>query len=240
MRDSFIFYRSFLEAANHLDASQKAELIIGICEYAINNKRVQMSAISSAMFSLIQPQIDANQRRYENGKKGWRPALHNNEKPNHNQNITKAKANVNDNVNVNDNENEIYTPSKKNDDDKWFEKFWLLYNKKINKTKTWKKRLKLSQKDRDKIMDTLPTYISTIKDKQYQKHPMTYLNNRCWEDEIIWANTKTIYNDLYEFNKQVRDNAENVKSMFSSKYGGLTEYNLMKEKWRNSDLFLKS
>lgn len=64
--------------------------------------------------------------------------------------------------------------------------FWNLYDKKVgDKTKVAKKFLKLTSSDIEKIQQTLPQYIASTPDKTYRKHPMTYLNNRSWEDEII-------------------------------------------------------
>ena len=57
---------------------------------------------------MIKPQIDANNRKYQNGKLGGRPKNNQNEtkiKPKINQTITKTKPNVNDNDNVNENNN---------------------------------------------------------------------------------------------------------------------------------------
>ena len=72
-----------------------------------------------------------------------------------------------------------------NSDDFDFEKFWNQYNKKVgDKKKILAKWKRLPQKDRDEIFRTLPLFISSIRDKQYQPHPETYLNNRRWEDEI--------------------------------------------------------
>jgi hypothetical protein len=67
-----------------------------------------------------------------------------------------------------------------------FELFWNLYNKKVgDKSKCEKKWLKLSDEERTKIMDTLPTFLNSITDKQFQPHPATYLNNKRWNDEPI-------------------------------------------------------
>lgn len=66
-----------------------------------------------------------------------------------------------------------------------FIEFWNLYDKKIgNKIKCEEKWNRLKDSEREKIIDTLPKFKSNIKDKQYQPHPLTYLNNRRWEDEI--------------------------------------------------------
>ena len=66
-----------------------------------------------------------------------------------------------------------------------FDIFWSLYNKKVgDKSACEKKWNNLKDTDRQKIIDTLPSFINTIEDKQYQPHPSTYLNQRRWEDEL--------------------------------------------------------
>ncbi len=126
-RESFIFYRSFYESLQELPDQERLEVLDGIIEYALNDEEPAGSGIVKALFVAFKPQLDANDRKYENGLKGGRPKKPNQNqtetkaKPNHNQGITKAKPNhnqtitkpkpndndnVNDNVNVNDNENE--------------------------------------------------------------------------------------------------------------------------------------
>lgn len=66
-----------------------------------------------------------------------------------------------------------------------FSKFWNLYDKKVgDKSKCEKKWVALTDTDRQKIIDTLPLFKSSIRDKQYQPHPETYLNQKRWNDEI--------------------------------------------------------
>jgi hypothetical protein len=66
-----------------------------------------------------------------------------------------------------------------------FESFWNLYNKKVgDKNKIESKWNKLKDEERQKIIDTLPTFLNSIPDKQYLPHPETYLNNKRWNDEI--------------------------------------------------------
>jgi uncharacterized protein YdaU (DUF1376 family) len=66
-----------------------------------------------------------------------------------------------------------------------FDVFWNLYNKKVGDKKACiKKWNKLKDVDRQKIIDTLPKFLSNIKDKQFQAHPSTYLNQERWNDEI--------------------------------------------------------
>ncbi len=67
-----------------------------------------------------------------------------------------------------------------------FEKFWNLYNYKVgSKSKVLKKWESLTDLDRGMIMEHLPHYIKSTPDKQFRKHPATYLNNQGWFDEIV-------------------------------------------------------
>lgn len=109
MKDSFVFYRSFYESTKGLPIESRLRLFDNICELALNGKDIDgLKGIEENIFTLIRPQIEANNQRYENGKKGGRPNKKTigyletkttgfeNEKPN---------VNVNVNENVNDNEN---------------------------------------------------------------------------------------------------------------------------------------
>jgi len=98
-----------------------------------------------------------------------------------------VNTNNNDNKENNEkNEEEKRLPPVKTPAELEFENFWNLYNKKVgSKEKILKKFLKLSEVDRNKIFETLPEYLKSTPDKQYRKHPETYLNNHSWNDEII-------------------------------------------------------
>lgn len=67
-----------------------------------------------------------------------------------------------------------------------FEDFWNLYDKKAGlKIKIEKKWNKLTDKERQDIMNYIPKYIGSQPEKRFRKNPETFLNNRSWEDEII-------------------------------------------------------
>lgn len=127
IKDSFVFYRSFYESLIDLIPQQQSELLNAICKLALDNEEIQLTGLSKTLFTLIKPQILANNVRYNNGNKGGRPNKktngYENEKPmvieNRNQWLLKMKTNgyenekpnVNDNVNVNDNKNDnVNTP----------------------------------------------------------------------------------------------------------------------------------
>ena len=65
-----------------------------------------------------------------------------------------------------------------------FESFWELYDKKVDSKKCKDKFNKVKESDRQKILDTLPTYIKSTPDIKFRKNPSTYLNNECWNDTV--------------------------------------------------------
>ena len=127
-RDSMVMYRSFVDAVLKLekqfDAKTAMELFKAITKYGLDGKVPdETSAIIDIILTPIIPQIDANTKRFENGKKGGRPKKEKvetdekTEKPmvseektsgleSKNHRLSSEKPNVNDNVNVNGNEND--------------------------------------------------------------------------------------------------------------------------------------
>ena len=107
MRESFIFYKSFYDAIKDLPRDIQGEIYTAIMEYSLyGNETDNLKPVARSIFTLIKPQIDVNNKRFQNGIKGGRPKPNNNqtetkEEPNNNQTETKPKPNVNDNVNDN-------------------------------------------------------------------------------------------------------------------------------------------
>lgn len=73
MRDGFVFYRSFMFMINTVKKSRRWLLFSAIAEYALDGVVPQLPEEEMNVFRALCPQIDANNRRYENGKKGGRP-----------------------------------------------------------------------------------------------------------------------------------------------------------------------
>jgi hypothetical protein len=111
MRESTVFYRSFYEAIKELDADTQAQVYSAIFEYALNFNELELKGVAKTVFTLIKPQLDANQKRYENGNKPKVKQVISKTEAKQKQDTSKVEANVNDNVNanananVNDNEN---------------------------------------------------------------------------------------------------------------------------------------
>lgn len=131
MADSFVFYRSFDEACAELTDEQYGKIMRIIIDYALNGTIPDnLSGIEKIVFTLIKPQIDANNQRKTNGCKGGAPSSNNNAKKTTNgytekqpmvdfeetekqpmvitettNGYAEKQPNVNVNVNVNANEN---------------------------------------------------------------------------------------------------------------------------------------
>lgn len=70
-----------------------------------------------------------------------------------------------------------------------FDIFWDLYDKKVGRPKSESKWKKLSLQEQRAIIEYLPAYKTATPDKTYRKDPLTFFNNRSWEDEIVGKNT---------------------------------------------------
>lgn len=73
MRDGVVFYKSFYESISELPPENALNIYNSIFRYAFFDEEPEFSGIEKAIFTIIKPQIDANNRKYENGKKGGRP-----------------------------------------------------------------------------------------------------------------------------------------------------------------------
>ena len=71
-----------------------------------------------------------------------------------------------------------------------FESFWSMYDKKIDRKKCETKYAYIKESERVKIMQKLPEYIQSTPNPAFRKHPLTWLNGACWNDETI-PNTDT-------------------------------------------------
>ena len=100
-RDSFIFYRSFYEAIKEVPEDAQLQIYKAISIYALEQEEIELTGIAKAIFSLVKPQLDANYKKYENGKQ-TKSKMQAKDK----QNKSKIETNVNDNVNVNNNDND--------------------------------------------------------------------------------------------------------------------------------------
>lgn len=103
---------------------------------------------------------------------------------------------------VNTNNNEKNNKNEKNILEIYptFNDFWNLYDKKIDLKLSKSKWDILTQKEKEDIMNFLPAYIQSTPDKQFRKHPKTFLNNKSWNNEI--TTNKSDSNHISEIGQQ--------------------------------------
>ena len=124
--------------------------------------------------------------------------------------------------------NEITTESTTDTLNVPFDDFWNLYDKKVgDKEKIKTKWGKLKDSEREAIMNHLPLYKKSQPNKKYRKDPATYLNNKSWNDEIIFDDgSQPVSNDYTEqvaaqvFDEVVLKTDPKVLAMIASKRKG--------------------
>ena len=73
--------------------------------------------------------------------------------------------------------------------DQKFEDWWLWYDYKKSKEKAKKSWNTLTEQEKDLALQSVQAYVESTPDKTFRKHPTTYLNQKCFNDEIITRNT---------------------------------------------------
>lgn len=117
-KNSFVFYRSYLTAAARMSDEQRLKFFDSLISYGLDRVPIVETgdSILDIAFDFAVPLLDANYRKYENGKKGGAPKGNQNAKKKNNQkqpknNQKQGNVNVKDNGNGNVNANYLITPS---------------------------------------------------------------------------------------------------------------------------------
>lgn len=116
IRESFVFYASFYRAIMKMPRRTQLTLFIAIANFALNGEEPQLKGSSAALWDSIRPQLEANNRRWESGKRGAKYGKQGG-RPSKKAQLTEETAqtpvgllddtpNENVNVNVNNNVNE--------------------------------------------------------------------------------------------------------------------------------------
>lgn len=176
MRDSVVFYRSFYDAIKNIPETDQLKAYTAIMEYAMNDVQPEIDGIALAIFLLVKPQIDANNKRYENGKK-----------PKVKQDVSKSEASCKQNIskseaNVKENEKENVNVKEK---DKTyscvFEELWKAYPRKKEKSAAYKAYKATLNKgfSEDELITAVKRYADECKkeqrDSRYIKLCSTFL-----------------------------------------------------------------
>ena len=100
MRNSCIIYRSFYEAIKELPAENQAEIWNAVFEFALNFRDPELTGLSRSIFTLIRPNLEANQKKYENGLSIKNKQKGSKREAKHKQTGSKTEANANVDVDV--------------------------------------------------------------------------------------------------------------------------------------------
>jgi len=189
-KKSFLLYCDIINTVAKLPDEQAGKLFKIILEYVNDNNPTVDDLLLQIAFEPIKQQLkrdlvkweSKSTIRSESGRLGGiksGEARRNKTKQNE-ANASNEKQNepVTDNVTVNVNDTDMkesYT----------FEQFWNDYNKKTDKFKAEKKWKTLTEKEKELIKIHVPKYVAVTFDKNFRKNPTTYLNGKCWNDEII-------------------------------------------------------
>lgn len=79
-----------------------------------------------------------------------------------------------------------------------FEVFWDLYDKKVERIKCERKWNKLPAEERKKAIEYIPMYRQAQPNKQYRKNPDTFINNKSWNDELIYNQPAVTDTGIFE------------------------------------------
>ena len=209
-RESFVMYRSFVDALEMLSYESYGQAMRAINRYAIYGEIPEgLPADANIVFTMAKPQLDANIKRRENGKKGaeygrlgGRPKKDKNPIGDIDKNpigVTEKTPNVN--VNVNENVN-VYIHIRD------------MYNEicvSFPKVKT------LSEKRKKAISARLKVYteedFKTLFTKAESSPFLKGANTRNWVATFDWlicdANMAKVLDGNYDDHKTVRKNAFN-------------------------------
>ena len=192
-KKSVLIYVDWIATFNKLEDDEAGRLIKHFFSY-VNDLNPTSDRLTELLFEPIKQQLKRDLKAYE--QTCQRNSLNASLRWNKNNATAcdrirpNAKHADNDNDNDKDNDKEEKQTIKKTNNIFSFDEFWETYNKKTGRVNCERIYARLKDKDYAKIKETLPIYLASVKDKQYQMNPQTYLNGKRWEDEIYQQEAK--------------------------------------------------
>lgn len=203
-KKNVIVYTDWISTFELLSDEEAGKLIKHFFRYVNDQEPEPPDRLTEILFEPIKTTLKRDLDKWEvkaekariNGKGGGRPKTENNpEKPDRlfidEKKPVSVSVSVSDSVSVKEINSltTILTDSShvqnKLELEFRFNLFWNAYDKKTGKTKVKQKFDKLKEQEIVKIMEHVPKYVDSTPDKNFRKDPLTYLNGKHWEDEII-------------------------------------------------------
>lgn len=181
MRASFLIYKSFYDPIKHLDDEHLGRLFRAIFEYQINGIEPLSTDIIYMPFLFFKNQFSLDQTKYSekcernslNAKKRW------------DTNVSdRMQTDANDADKDKDKENDKDNIQKENEALLMFDVFWKLYGKKVDKEKCIKAWKKIPKQQHAFVYERARLYVKSTPEVKYRKNPLTWLNGKCYNDEI--------------------------------------------------------
>ena len=189
IRKSFILHHDSLNVLDDLTDDQAGLLFKAIKAYHLGND-LPLDVLTNIAMSPFRNQFDRDALKYENLCEKNRLIAENR----YNTKSTTGKAGnqpLPEATKSTDNDSKSKSKSKSKSDSKKevtndrFAEFWDLYGKKTDSSKCKAKFARLTKTEIELLFEKLPAYIKSTPDKQYRKNPITWLNGKCWNDEIM-------------------------------------------------------
>ena len=194
---SFVLYTEYYQHISHLSDNDLGKLFRAIFNYIIDGKKPTEKGSVTMAFSFIKTDIDNNIEKYRNicerNKTNGNKRKKKKKASGGNSEAKKAtglsgKPNAYDNDSDNDNDNDSDNKNKKDIYTDNFLEFYTAYPLKKSKQAANKVFDKVIKKTPfEDIMTGLEAYKAEIDKKktkqEYIKHPSTWLNSACWQDE---------------------------------------------------------
>ena len=191
-KKSFLLYLDTLEILHKLTDEQAGKLLKAFLAYH-SGQDFNLDPMLDLVFFSFQAQFERDgvkyntivERNRNNGSKGGRPKnpVKAKEPSGLSGNPSKPKKADSDKDSGSDKDSDSESVNKVTNDR--FAEFWDLYGKKTDSSKCKTKFARLTKTEIELLFEKLPAYIKSTPDKQYRKNPITWLNGKCWNDEIM-------------------------------------------------------
>ena len=210
-KKSFLLYLDTLEILHKLTDEQAGKLLKAFLAYH-SEQDLNLDPMLDLVFFSFQAQFERDgikyntivERNRNNGSKGGRPKNPVKAKEPSGLSGNPSKPKKADSVSGSVNDKDSESVNKVTNDR--FAEFWDLYGKKTDSSKCKTKFARLTKTEIEMLFEKLPAYIKSTPDKQYRKNPITWLNGKCWNDEIMQQSgqaksTHTFENQNYQSGK---------------------------------------
>ena len=189
-KKSFLLYLDTLEILHKLTDEQAGKLLKAFLAYH-SGQDFNLDPMLDLVFFSFQAQFERDgvkynsivERNRNNGSKGGRPKNPAKAKEPSGLSGNPSEPKKADSGNGSDKDSDSDSVNKVTNDR--FAEFWDLYGKKTDSSKCKTKFARLTKTEIELLFEKLPAYIKSTPDKQYRKNPITWLNGKCWNDEIM-------------------------------------------------------